>query len=404
MKFIHLADTHLDSPFLGLSFLPSNQFNQIKKATENSFTKIVDYAIDNQVDLVLLAGDNFDSIHPSPHSQLFFKEQLDRLIDNKIQVVMILGNHDYMKIQDLILPQSPYFKLLGQNQEIEKVSLQTKTGFNYDVVGFSYQQNHIHEDMALKFPTKSSNYTMGLMHAGQAANKNQDNYAPFKLSELQNLNYDYFALGHIHLRQTLSQNPLIAYSGNIQGRHINESGEKGFLLGQVDENTKATSINFVPTSDIIWQRAELKLNAPLSRTQLIEKVVQILAQNNHQTTLFGLTINGAQYLSDEDREFLLDSDAWLEISKQLDFDSSLVKIYLTDKVDISLSNNDQDYFNQAKQEVLSHDYLLQLAKSLAKKSEYAQKIIDDPSFFKEVEKMATVKLGHDLRDIEDETD
>ena len=105
MKFIHLADVHLDSPFLGLSFLPSNQFNQIKQATENSFTKIIDYAIDQNVDLVLLAGDNFDSIHPSPHSQLFFKEQLQRLVDKQIQVVMILGNHDYINPEKLLLPQ-----------------------------------------------------------------------------------------------------------------------------------------------------------------------------------------------------------------------------------------------------------------------------------------------------------
>ena len=40
MKFIHFADAHLDSPFRGLSFLPSNQFNQIKKATENRFLTI----------------------------------------------------------------------------------------------------------------------------------------------------------------------------------------------------------------------------------------------------------------------------------------------------------------------------------------------------------------------------
>ena len=402
MKFIHLADVHLDSPFLGLSFLPSNQFNQIKQATENSFTKIIDYAIDQNVDLVLLAGDNFDSIHPSPHSQLFFKEQLQRLVDKQIQVVMILGNHDYINPEKLLLPQSQYFKLLGKNQEIEKASFTTRAGFNYDVVGFSYRQNHISEDMAVKFPAKDDNYTIGLMHAGSSINKNQDNYSPFKLSELQELNYDYFALGHIHLRQTLSQAPLVAYSGNIQGRHINESGQKGFLLGQVDSQ-KNTEINFIPTSDVIWQKVNLNLSSPLSRQELLTNIYQVLNDNNKQTTLFGLTIDGAQNLSQEDREFLQDSDSWLEISKQLEFNSSLVKVYFEDKVDIVLNNNDQKYFTQARQEVLDDDAILTLAKDLTRKSEQAQSIIDDSTFLKQVKELSSVKLGHDLKDIKDET-
>ncbi|WP_297820300.1 DNA repair exonuclease [uncultured Lactobacillus sp.] len=402
MKFIHLADVHLDSPFLGLSFLPSNQFNQIKQATENSFTKIIDYAIDQNVDLVLLAGDNFDSIHPSPHSQLFFKEQLQRLVDKQIQVVMILGNHDYINPEKLLLPQSQYFKLLGKNQEIEKASFTTRAGFNYDVVGFSYRQNHISEDMAVKFPAKDDNYTIGLMHAGSSINKNQDNYSSFKLSELQELNYDYFALGHIHLRQTLSQAPLVAYSGNIQGRHINESGQKGFLLGQVDSQ-KNTEINFIPTSDVIWQKVNLNLSSPLSRQELLTNIYQVLNDNNKQTTLFGLTIDGAQNLSQEDREFLQDSDSWLEISKQLEFNSSLVKVYFEDKVDIVLNNNDQKYFTQARQEVLDDDAILTLAKDLTRKSEQAQSIIDDSTFLKQVKELSSVKLGHDLKDIKDET-
>lgn len=403
MKFIHLADVHLDSPFLGLSFLPSDQFEQIKQSTENSFKKIVDYAIKQQVDLVLLAGDNFDSIHPSPHSQLFFKEQLDRLVNEKIQVVMILGNHDYLKVNELILPDSSYFKLLGADQKIESARFTTKSGFKYDVVGFSYQQNHIHEDMALKFPAKTSDYTIGLMHAGQAMNKLQDNYSPFKLSQLQNLNYDYFALGHIHLRQTLSQKPLIAYSGNIQGRHINESGKKGFLFGQVNEQTKDTHIQFIPTSELIWQSVELELQDQLSRQDLLEQILQVLNKYNEQKTLFALTIRGAQNLSVQDREFLQDNESWLDISKQLDFNSTLVKVYFEDTVDITLTNNDQKYFDQARQEILTEDKITQLARTLSKKSDVAHKIISDPHFLEEIKKMSLVKLGHDLKEINDET-
>ena len=110
MKFIHFADAHLDSPFRGLSFLPSKEFNQIYQAADQSLTRIVDLALKQNVDLVLIAGDTFDSNTPSPRAQLFFAEQIKRLTDQKIQVVMIFGNHDHMKREDLLVTETPYFK------------------------------------------------------------------------------------------------------------------------------------------------------------------------------------------------------------------------------------------------------------------------------------------------------
>lgn len=180
MKFIHFADAHLDSPFRGLSFLPSNSFNQIYQAANQSFERIVDLALKEKVDLVLIAGDTFDSNQPSPHSQLFFAKQIKRLTDAEIQVVMIFGNHDHMKVDDLLITPSPYFKLLGPDEKVESVSYETKSGFKYDVVGFSYLNNHIAHDVIPDFPEKSNNYTFGIMHAQQKTD-HQDVYAPFAL-------------------------------------------------------------------------------------------------------------------------------------------------------------------------------------------------------------------------------
>ncbi len=91
--------------------MPSNEFNNIKQSTQKSFTKAIDTALDQKVDLVLIAGDTFDSVHPSPQSQLFFNREVKRLTDQEIQVVMILGNHDYLNPDEMILPQTSYFKL-----------------------------------------------------------------------------------------------------------------------------------------------------------------------------------------------------------------------------------------------------------------------------------------------------
>ena len=403
MKFMHLADAHLDSPFQGLSFLPSNEFKNIKQSTQKSFTKAIDTALDRNVDLVLIAGDTFDSAHPSPQSQLFFSREIKRLTDQKIQVVMILGNHDYLNPDEMLLPQTPYFKLLGSNEEVEEFKSKTKEDFPYTVVGFSYQHNHIETDKISEFPKKRDNFTIGLMHAGAKTTTNYQNvYAPFTTAEIKDLNYDYFALGHIHLRQILSEDPLIVYSGNLQGRHINEQGSKGVYIGTVDETTKKVSLDFVKTAPIIWQMATLTLDREISQNDLTRRIVEILTKQNVQQTLFGLTIEGAQYLSEKELELVKDSDYWLQLSNSLKFDSRLVKVYLTNNEKLQLRTADKEAFDQAESETFELDKIYALANDLSKKSDYVTDILKKPEFIDEVKELAQVKLGQKLKDIDDE--
>ena len=403
MEFMHLADAHLDSPFQGLSFLPSNEFKNIKQSTQKSFTKAIDTALDRNVDLVLIAGDTFDSAHPSPQSQLFFSREIQRLTDKKIQVVMILGNHDYLNPDEMLLPQTPYFKLLGSNEEVEEFESKTKEDFPYTVVGFSYQHNHIETDKISEFPKKGDNFTIGLMHAGTKTTTNYQNvYAPFTTAEIKDLNYNYFALGHIHLRQTLSKDPLIVYSGNLQGRHINEQGSKGVYIGTVDETTKKVSLDFVETAPIIWQMVTLTLDQEISQKDLTRQIVEILTKQNVQQTLFGLTIEGAQYLSEKELELVKDSDYWLQLSNSLKFDSRLVKVYLTNNEKLQLRTADKEAFDQAENETFELDKIYALASDLSKKSDYVADILKKPEFIDEVKELAQVKLGQKLKDIDDE--
>lgn len=351
---MHLADAHLDSPFQGLSFLPSNEFNNIKQSTKNSFTKAIDTALEQKVDLVLIAGDTFDSVHPSPQSQLFFNREIKRLTDQSIQVVMILGNHDYLDPKEMVLPQTPYFKLLGSNEKVEALDFKTKNNFPYTVVGFSYQHNHIEVDKIHEFPQRKDNFTFGLMHAGAKSTANYQNvYAPFVTSEIKDLHYDYFALGHIHLRQTLSEDPLIVYSGNLQGRHINERGAKGVYIGSVDENTKKIELDFVETAPIIWKMVDLDINQEIPQADLTKKIVEALTKVNTQKTLFGLTIHGAQYLSDQELELVNDSDYWLQLSHSLNLDSHLVKVYLTNNEKLQLKTADKEALSGQKMKRLN---------------------------------------------------
>ncbi|NRO44617.1 metallophosphoesterase family protein [Lactobacillus helveticus] len=404
MKFIHFADAHLDSPFRGLSFLPSKEFNQIYQAADQSLIRIVDLALAEKVDLVLIAGDTFDSAKPSPRSQLFFAEQIKRLTDAQIQVVMIFGNHDHMRREDLLVNQSPYFKLLGADEVVEKASFKTKDNFNYDVVGFSYLNNHITEDKIPDFPEKGQNYTFGLMHAQEKETDSRKNvYAPFTVAEVQALNYDYFALGHIHARRNLSEKPWIVYSGNIQGRHINEMGAKGCYLGVIDESTKKTSIEFKATGPILWQGVQVELDAPISKADLQNRIIASL-NNAEQKNYFSLTIAGAQFMTEEEQELIQDTDFWQNISQNLSFDSQLVDVRLKISSNLELNENDQQAFEQAKSEIFKNDEFDQIVSDWKKKDPLSAQLAEDPAFIDAVKQLTEVKLMGKLKGITDETE
>ncbi|WP_294602907.1 DNA repair exonuclease [uncultured Lactobacillus sp.] len=401
MKFIHFSDAHLDSPFLGLSFLPSKSFNQIQKAPMQSLTNIVDLAIKENVDLVLIAGDTFDSFKPNPSAQIFFAREIERLITAKIQVVMILGNHDHMAKEDLLVPENPYFKLLGEGEKVETASYTTKSGFEYDVTGFSYLANHITDDLAAQFPPKSKHYTFGIMHAQERAGLSSQNvYAPFSLSELQNLNYDYFALGHIHLRQVLSETPLIVYPGNIQGRHINETGPKGCYLGTIDEQTKQTKIHFVQTNLISWNKRQLELTKPIAKTELEKMIINCLKAA--ATTYFCLQIKGANFLHEKEAELIQDSDFWQMISEKLAHGSQLVDVRFINGSKLAVAVNDQKYFKQAEEEIFTTDQFAQISKDWSLKTEFTNNLVQDPDFIQEVKQLAEVKLNSKLKGVNDE--
>ena len=355
--------------------------------------------------MVLLAGDTFDSIHPTPQSKIFFANQIKRLVDRQIQVVMVLGNHDYSQIDDLLLNESPYFKIIGSNEQIEQVDFMTKSQYKYRVVGFSYQHNHITEDIIAKYPPKSTSiYTIGLAHAGmKQSSVDQNNYAPFTLNEVKNLNYDYFALGHIHLRQVLSQEPWIVYSGNLQGRHVNEKDAKGFYFGQVDEQSQNTQLQFIDVSPIVWQTVDLTLDEPFkSTTKLCTKIQNLLADNNLRPTLFTLNIIGAELLSDAQLDMLNDKSMYEELSNNLQYHSLLVKVYYKHRDFIALNATDRALFAKAAEEILTANHTCELASSLMKKSNIVTNNLQKEEYLSDIYELARVRLEQKLRGNNDE--
>ncbi|EBF5116647.1 exonuclease SbcCD subunit D [Listeria monocytogenes] len=257
IQFLHMADLHLDSPFIGLSTLPQPLFSAIQESTFQSLERITTVAIKEAVDFVLIAGDIYDSEDQSVRAQARFAKEMKRLESANIPVFMIHGNHDFIEKhkEKLALPSNVHVF----SEQVEIMSHKTATGVSVNIYGFSYNERHIRSSRVGEYKIQGdADFHIALLHGSEVSSSEEhDVYAPFRVQEISKKGFDYWALGHIHKRQLLAESPSIYYPGNIQGRNRKESGEKGASIITLSE--ASTTIDFIGTSPIIWEEAVITL-------------------------------------------------------------------------------------------------------------------------------------------------
>ncbi|EJO7006719.1 exonuclease SbcCD subunit D [Listeria monocytogenes] len=257
IQFLHMADLHLDSPFIGLSTLPQPLFSAIQESTFQSLERITTVAIKEAVDFVLIAGDIYDSEDQSVRAQARFAKEMKRLEAANIPVFMIHGNHDFIEKhkEKLALPSNVHVF----SEQVEVMSHKTATGVSVNIYGFSYNERHIRSSRVDEYKIQGdADFHIALLHGSEVSSSEEhDVYAPFRVQEISRKGFDYWALGHIHKRQLLAESPSIYYPGNIQGRNRKESGEKGASIVTLSE--ASTTIDFIGTSPIIWEEAVITL-------------------------------------------------------------------------------------------------------------------------------------------------
>jgi len=94
VTFVHTADLHLDAPFQGIGVASERIGRALAEATYEAFRRVVDTALAHEVDFVVIAGDIYNARDKSLRAQLRFRDQMNRLADAGIQVLVAHGNHD----------------------------------------------------------------------------------------------------------------------------------------------------------------------------------------------------------------------------------------------------------------------------------------------------------------------
>ena len=227
MKFIHAADLHLDSPLTGLERYEGVPIDAVRGATRRALENLVGLALDNDVAFVLIAGDVYDGDWPDYNTGLFFAQQMGRLREAGVWVVIASGNHDAQSqiSKTLRLPDNVIVLSAARPQSVEFEE------HGVVIHGQSFTTRSVTEDLSLKYPeARAGLLNVGLLHTSLNGRPGHEPYAPCTLDGLLAKGYDYWALGHVHSREVAHEDPWVVFPGNTQGRHARETGAKGCSL------------------------------------------------------------------------------------------------------------------------------------------------------------------------------
>lgn len=270
MKFIHAADIHLDSPLSGLAAYKDAPADLLRTVTRDAFTRLVDEAIEEAIDFMVIAGDLYDGSWKDYNTGHFFCREMGRLNKVGIRVYLLFGNHD---------ADSEMTKKLTLPPNVHQFESRKANTFLIDELkvalhGRSYKDAATFENLAASYPAPVAGWlNIGVLHTALEGNSEHANYAPCSLAELNAKSYQYWALGHVHEHAILQKSPWVVFPGNLQGRHIRETGERGAILVTADE-TGIQTVERLLVDVLRWY----VVNVDASDANTLEEVVRLVGR------------------------------------------------------------------------------------------------------------------------------
>ena len=255
LTFIHAADIHLDSPLRGLGRYEGAPVDEIRGASRRALEDLVDYILDNNIPLLLIAGDLYDADCPDFQTLLYFSLQMDRLKHAGIRVALIRGNHDAgnTMTRSLRLPDNvkTFRSAHAHSWPIDDLGVA--------IHARSFGSAEVLDNLVPAYPDSISGlFNIGLLHTSLSGRPGHSGYAPCELKHLLAKGYDYWALGHVHRHEIVHEDPYVIFPGCIQGRHIREPGPGGCIRVDVD-NRGNVSVERVILDVFRWKTVEVDI-------------------------------------------------------------------------------------------------------------------------------------------------
>jgi len=298
MKILHFADLHLGVESYG-RIDPATGLSSRLIDFLSSFDQVVEYALENKIDLVLFCGDAYKSREPSQTQQREFAKRIKRLSESGIPVFLLIGNHDLpnavgrataieifdtLAVEKVFVSNRPdIYRIPTGSGDLQIVSLpwirrsvllskeETKN-LNFEQINQKLQQvlTNVIANLAAKLDPAlpailAAHVWVTGAHAGSESMMTIGQEHVLLPGNIAHPSFDYVALGHIHRHQVVSENPPVVYAGSLGQQDFGDEGdEKGFYLIEIEpeglSGKRNVSFEFHPVSGRRFVTANVALD------------------------------------------------------------------------------------------------------------------------------------------------
>lgn len=267
MKIIHCADVHLGSRMR--ANLDESKAKIRRNEVLNTFLKMIDYAAENNVRAILIAGDLFDtaritvSVRKSVESAIRSQSTID--------FYLLRGNHDASGFLDALEKVPENLHLFGD--EWTRYILNPESGGNVVLYGAELSERNSASIYSSLVPDYDC-FNIVLLHGQQNEYVSKNRAENISLGQLRGKGIDYLALGHVHEyhSEALDKRGTWVYSGCLEGRGYDECGEHGFVLLDVDEQARTFISRFVPFASRTIHLTEVDVTGCRDTAEMADRI------------------------------------------------------------------------------------------------------------------------------------
>ena len=284
IKILQAGDLHFDTPFKDLD---KNISIISKEELLEVFSKIIDTAMENSVDILLLTGDIFDNLTINKKTLIFIKNQIERI--SNIRVFISPGNHDPYN-------EKSFYKMINwpDNVYIFKGSIENiiVEDLNTVVWGAAFNEYHVRKSMLKDINIKENYINIMTIHGDISNTDDGNEYNPITIKDIENSKLDYIAIGHRHNYSGIlrENNTYYAYAGCPQGRGFDELGDKGIILGEITKG--AVDLRFVRTSKRNYYVEEIDISNSVSYEEVRLKILSAIDKEERENNLYKIILKG----------------------------------------------------------------------------------------------------------------
>ena len=272
IKVLQLGDVHFDTPFKGLG----TEISSIRKEDiRETFKKAILKGKEENVDFILITGDLFDNKRVFKETLIYIANVLKSV--SPIKVFISPGNHDPYN-------EDSFYKLMEwpENVHIFKSKMETIKIPDKNVViyGAAFNEEHIEECLLHNVKGEDGKINIAVIH-GDVISGGASLYNPIPEDDIKESNMTYIAIGHKHKYSGLlkSGETYYGYSGALEGRSFNETGEKGALILEIEDGV--VKEEFLSLSKRKHIDIDVDITDKSTTEEICEEICSSMGENNN---------------------------------------------------------------------------------------------------------------------------